>query len=48
MGARPLRRLLQTKVEDRLAEMLLREEVGAGDQLKIGVSAGQLKFEVGR
>ena len=48
MGARPLRRLLQTKVEDRLAEMLLREEVGAGDQLKIGVSSGQLKFEVGR
>ena len=48
MGARPLRRLLQTKVEDRLAEMLLREEVGAGDQLKVGVSAGQLKFEVGR
>ncbi|WP_373712631.1 AAA family ATPase, partial [Streptococcus sp.] len=48
MGARPLRRLLQTKVEDRLAEMLLREEVGAGDQLKIGISAGQLKFEVGR
>ena len=48
MGARPLRRLLQTKVEDRLAEMLLRAEVGAGDQLKIGVSAGQLKFEVGR
>ena len=48
MGARPLRRLIQTKVEDRLAEMLLREEVKAGDGLKIGVSAGQLKFNVGR
>lgn len=47
MGARPLRRLIQTKVEDRLAEMLLREEVGAGQVLKIGVASGQLKFEVG-
>lgn len=48
MGARPLRRLIQTKVEDRLAEMLLREEVEAGNTLEIGVSAGQLKFEVSR
>lgn len=47
MGARPLRRLIQTKVEDRLAEMLLREEIKAGDYLKVGVSAGQLKFDVG-
>lgn len=47
MGARPLRRMIQTKVEDRLAEMLLREEIKAGDYLKVGVSAGQLKFDVG-
>lgn len=46
MGARPLRRLIQTKVEDRLAEMLLRQEIQAGQTLKIGVSAGQLKFTV--
>ncbi|MGT2911508.1 ATP-dependent Clp protease ATP-binding subunit [Streptococcus cameli] len=48
MGARPLRRIIQTKVEDCLAEMLLKEELRAGDTLKIGVSAGQLKFEVVR
>ncbi|MBY5035595.1 ATP-dependent Clp protease ATP-binding subunit [Streptococcus gallolyticus] len=46
MGARPLRRLIQTKVEDQLAEMLLREEVKAGQTLKIGVKAGHLKFDI--
>lgn len=46
MGARPLRRLLQTKLEDPLAEMLLRGELVAGDHLKIGVKAGQLKFAI--
>lgn len=45
MGARPLRRLLQTKLEDPMAEMLLREDVGAGMTLKVGVKANQLKFE---
>ena len=48
MGARPLRRVIQTKVEDQLAEMLLREEVVAGDTLKIGVTKDHLKFEVVR
>lgn len=46
MGARPLRRVIQTRLEDKLAEMLLREEVGAGQVLKVGVKAGQLKFDV--
>ncbi|MCP1639612.1 ATP-dependent Clp protease ATP-binding subunit ClpC [Streptococcus gallinaceus] len=46
MGARPLRRLIQNKVEDQLAEMLLREEVKSGQTLKIGVKAGQLKFDI--
>lgn len=46
MGARPLRRLLQTKIEDSLAEMLLRGELAAGDTLKIGVKADQLKFDI--
>jgi ATP-dependent Clp protease ATP-binding subunit ClpC len=45
MGARPLRRLLQTKLEDPMAEMLLREDLGAGMVLKVGVKANQLKFE---
>ena len=45
MGARPLRRLLQTKLEDPLAEMLLREDLRAGMVLKVGVKGNQLKFE---
>ena len=46
MGARPLRRTLQTEVEDKLAELLLKGELVAGKTLKIGVKAGQLKFEI--
>ena len=46
MGARPLRRTLQTEVEDRLAELLLTGELKEGKTLKIGVKAGQLKFEI--
>ena len=45
MGARPLRRLLQTKLEDPMAEMLLREDLRAGMVLKVGVKGNQLKFE---
>lgn len=46
MGARPLRRLLQTKLEDPLAEMLLRGELPAGSTLKVGVKGEELKFDV--
>ena len=46
MGARPLRRTLQTQVEDRLSEFLLAGELQTGQRLKVGVKAGQLKFEV--
>lgn len=46
MGARPLRRTLQTQIEDRLAELLLKGEVTTSQTLKVGVKSGQLKFEV--
>lgn len=46
MGARPLRRLLQTKLEDPLAEMLLRGELPTGSNLKVGVKGEELKFDV--
>lgn len=46
MGARPLRRLLQTKLEDPLAEMLLKKELEAGSSLKVGVKSGRLTFAV--
>ncbi|ETI85133.1 ATP-dependent Clp protease ATP-binding subunit [Streptococcus anginosus] len=46
MGARPLRRTLQTQVEDHLSELLLAGELQMGQSLKVGVKTGQLKFEV--
>lgn len=46
MGARPLRRTLQTQVEDHLSELLLAGELKTGQSLKVGVKAGKLKFEV--
>ena len=46
MGARPLRRTLQTQVEDKLSELLLTGDLTNGQTLKVGVKAGQLKFEV--
>ncbi|MBZ2156485.1 ATP-dependent Clp protease ATP-binding subunit [Streptococcus anginosus] len=46
MGARPLRRTLQTQVEDHLSELLLAGELQTGQSLKVGVKAGKLKFEV--
>ncbi len=45
MGARPLR-LLQTKLEDPLAEMLLRGDLTTGSTLKVGVKGEGLKFDV--
>lgn len=46
MGARPLRRTLQTQVEDKLSELLLTGELATGQTLKVGVKGGQLKFEM--
>ena len=39
MGARPLRRTLQTQVEDKLSELLLTGDLAAGQTLKVGVKA---------
>ncbi|KXT74364.1 ATP-dependent Clp protease ATP-binding subunit ClpA [Streptococcus sp. DD10] len=46
MGARPLRRTLQTQVEDQLAELLLAGDLVAGQTIKVGVKAGRLKFDI--
>lgn len=45
-GARPLRRVIQNDIEDKLAEMLIIGEVKANDTLKIGSQHGHLKFDV--
>lgn len=46
MGARPLRRTLQTEVEDKLSELILSGQLSSGHQLKIGMSHGKLKFDI--
>lgn len=45
-GARPLRRALQTELEDKLAEAILNEEVSAGQRIEAGVSKKEIKFIV--
>ncbi|MGT2933725.1 ATP-dependent Clp protease ATP-binding subunit [Streptococcus catagoni] len=46
MGARPLRRTLQTHIEDQLSEYILSGQLSEGHQLKIGMSHGKLKFDI--
>ncbi len=46
MGARPLRRRLQTEIEDPLAEMILRGDLPTGVLLKIGMKGKKLTFDV--
>ncbi|WBL35353.1 ATP-dependent Clp protease ATP-binding subunit [Tepidiforma flava] len=44
-GARPLRRVIQDNIEDRLSEMLLSGQFAAGDTIRIDAEDGQLKIE---
>jgi ATP-dependent Clp protease ATP-binding subunit ClpB len=47
-GARPLKRLIQKKIQDRLALMLLNGQVRPGDRLHLDADArGELTFEKG-
>ncbi|MBM7636293.1 ATP-dependent Clp protease ATP-binding subunit [Streptococcus saliviloxodontae] len=46
MGARPLRRTLQTEVEDKLSELILSGDLSAGSELKIGIKQGKLQFTI--
>lgn len=43
-GARPLRRAIQTHLENRLAKEILSGEFAAGDTVKVGISEGELTF----
>jgi ATP-dependent Clp protease ATP-binding subunit ClpC len=45
LGARPLRRVIQTEVEDALSEGLLAGNFGEGDLVTVGLKDGQLTFE---
>ena len=44
MGARPLKRAVQTKIEDPLSEKLLAREFGEGDVVSIGCRSGEITF----
>ncbi|MGE0601803.1 MAG: ATP-dependent Clp protease ATP-binding subunit [Dehalococcoidia bacterium] len=44
-GARPLRRVIQDNIEDRLSELLLSGEFGSGDSVRIDAEEGELKIE---
>ena len=46
-GARPLRRAIQTLVEDPIAESLLRGDFATGDIVSVDASDGKLTFEKG-
>lgn len=46
MGARPLRRTIQTEIEDKLSEFILSGQLKTGKTLKIGMSQGKLKFDM--
>ncbi|MGX6428852.1 ATP-dependent Clp protease ATP-binding subunit [Levilactobacillus yonginensis] len=45
-GARPIRRALQTQVEDKLSESLLNGEVKTGDQVTVGATRGEITINV--
>ena len=44
-GARPLRRLIQRKIEDQLAEEILTNAYQAGDTILLKLVDGKLVFE---
>ncbi len=43
-GARPLRRAMQTELEDKLAEAILNGEIKTGDKVEAGLSKKEIKF----
>jgi len=45
-GARPLRRAIQNKIEDKLAEEILSGKIKAGDTVAVGVRNKEVEFSV--
>lgn len=43
-GARPLRRAMQTELEDKMAEAILNGDIAQGDIVEVGVSKKEIKF----
>ncbi len=47
-GARPLRRAVQTKIEDALAEEILAKRIKSGDNVTVGVAKNEVTFTVNK
>ncbi|MCO0832521.1 ATP-dependent Clp protease ATP-binding subunit [Fructobacillus sp. W13] len=45
-GARPVRRLIQTEIEDKLSEALLSGEISTADMVMIGASKGEITLKI--
>ena len=45
-GARPLKRAIQNKIEDSMAEEILEGRIHAGDRVTAGIAKGNIKFTV--
>lgn len=45
-GARPLRRMIQNKIEDSLAEEILSGKIKAGDMVEAGLHKNEIAFSI--
>ncbi len=45
-GARPLKRAIQTHLQNHLAEMILKGEIADGSAVQVGTAGGKLEFKV--
>ena len=45
-GARPLKRAIQNKIEDTMAEEILEGRIHTGDKVTAGLAKGNIKFTV--
>ena len=46
LGARPLRRAMQSEIEDRISERILDGDLSAGDHIKVDYAGGEFEFEI--
>jgi ATP-dependent Clp protease ATP-binding subunit ClpC len=46
LGARPLRRAMQSEIEDRISERILDGDLSAGDHIKVDYVDGQFEFDI--
>ena len=46
LGARPLRRAMQSEIEDRISERILDGDLSAGDHIKVDFAEGEFEFEI--